>query len=174
MNRVEKQQAIDAIAETLSSANVFYLADTSQLNSTNTSNLRRQCFNKNITMTVVKNKLLLKAMEQIEGKDYSEMYDVLAGPTAIMVSEVGNAPAKLIKDFRKKNDRPILKAAYIEESIYIGDDQLNALCDIKSKEELLGEVIGLLQSPAKNVISALKSSGGTIAGLVKTLSEREN
>lgn len=174
MNRVEKQQAIDAIAETLSSANVFYLADASQLNATNTSNLRRQCFGKNITMTVVKNKLLRKAMEQIEGRDYSEMYDVLAGPTAIMTAEVGNAPAKLIKEFRKKNDRPILKAAYIEESIYIGDDQLNALCDIKSKEELLGEVIGLLQSPAKNVISALKSSGGTIAGLVKTLSEREN
>lgn len=174
MNRVEKQQAIDAIAEKLSSANVFYLADTSQLDASNTSNLRRQCFNKNIQMTVVKNKLLQKAMEQIEGKDYSEMYNVLAGPTAIMISEVGNAPAKLIKDFRKKNERPILKAAYIEESIYIGDDQLDALCDIKSKEELLGEVIGLLQSPAKNVISALKSSGSTIAGLVKTLSEREN
>ncbi|MCB9189275.1 MAG: 50S ribosomal protein L10 [Flavobacteriales bacterium] len=174
MNRVEKQQAIDAIAETLSSANVFYLADASQLDASNTSNLRGLCFNKNIQMTVVKNKLLQKAMEKIEGRDYSEMYSVLAGPTAIMISEVGNAPAKLIKDFRKKNNRPILKAAYIEESIYVGDDQLDALCDIKSKEELLGEVIGLLQSPAKNVISALKSSGGTIAGLVKTLSEREN
>ena len=101
MNRVEKQQAIDAIAETLSSANVFYLADASELDAAKTSNLRRQCFSKNITMTVVKNKLLQKAMEQVEGRDYSEMYDVLAGPTAIMISEVGNAPAKLIKDFRK-------------------------------------------------------------------------
>jgi len=174
MNRVEKQQAIDAIAETLSSANVFYLADASELNASHTSNLRRLCYNKNIQMTVVKNKLLQKAMEKIEGRDYSEMYSVLAGPTAIMISEVGNAPAKLIKDFRKKGNRPILKAAYIEESIYVGDDQLDALCDIKSKEELLGEVIGLLQSPAKNVISALKSGGSTIAGLVKTLSEREN
>lgn len=174
MNREEKQIAIDAIADKLSGANVFYLADTSQLDSEKTSNLRRMCFNKNIEMTVVKNKLLEKALEKIEGRDYSEMYSVLAGPTAIMISEVGNAPAKLIKDFRKKGDRPVLKAAYIEEAIYIGDDQLNNLCDIKSKEELLGEVIGLLQSPAKNVISALKSSGGTIAGLVKTLSEREN
>ncbi len=174
MNRVEKQQAIDAIAETLSDANVFYLADTSSMDASNTSNLRRQCFNKNIKMTVVKNKLLQKAMEKIEGKDYSEMYSVLAGPTAIMIAEVGNAPAKLIKDFRKKNDRPILKAAYIEEAIYIGDDQLDALSNIKSKEELLGEIVALLQSPAKNVVSALKSGGSTIAGLVKTLSEREN
>jgi large subunit ribosomal protein L10 len=174
MNREEKQQAIDAIVEKLSNANVFYLADASSMDAGSTSNLRRQCFGKDISMTVVKNKLLQKAMEKIEGKDYSEMYGVLAGPTAIMISEVGNAPAKLIKEFRKKNDKPVLKAAYIEESIYIGDDQLDALCDIKSKEELLGEVIGLLQSPAKNVISALKSGGGTIAGLVKTLSEREN
>lgn len=174
MNREEKQIAIDSIADKLSGANVFYLADASQLDSEKTSNLRRMCFNKNIEMTVVKNKLLEKALEKIEGRDYSEMYSVLAGPTAIMISEVGNAPAKLIKEFRKKGDRPILKAAYIEEAIYVGDDQLNTLCDIKSKEELLGDVIGLLQSPAKNVISALKSSGGTIAGLVKTLSEREN
>lgn len=174
MNREEKQIAIDAIADKLSGANVFYLADTSQLDSEKTSNLRRMCFSKNIEMTVVKNKLLEKALEKIEGRDYSEMYSVLAGPTAILISEVGNAPARLIKDFRKKGDRPVLKAAYIEEGIYVGDDQLENLCNIKSKEELLGEVIGLLQSPAKNVISALKSSGGTIAGLVKTLSERDN
>lgn len=174
MNREEKQIAIDAIADKLSGANVFYLADTSQLDSEKTSSLRRLCFNKNIEMTVVKNKLLQKALEKIEGRDYSEMYSVLAGPTAILISEVGNAPARLIKDFRKKGDRPVLKAAYIEEAIYVGDNQLENLCNVKSKEEVLGEVIGLLQSPAKNVISALKSSGGTIAGLVKTLSEREN
>ena len=172
MNRVEKQQAIDAIAEKLSSANVFYLADASALDAANTSNLRRQCFNKNIEMTVVKNKLLQKAMEKIEGKDYSEMYDVLAGPTAIMVSEVGNAPAKLIKDFRKKNDKPILKGAYVEEAIFIGDDQLKTLESMKSKDELIGEIIGLLQSPAKNVLSGLKGAGGKLAGIMKTLEER--
>lgn len=174
MNREDKKIAIDAIAEKLSGASVFYLADTSQLNSEKTSALRRLCYNKNISMTVVKNKLLEKALQQIEGKDYSEMYSVLAGPTAILISDVGNAPARLIKDFRKKGDRPILKAAFIEESIYIGDDQLENLCNVKSKEELLGDIVSLLQSPAKNVISALKSSGGKIAGLVKTLSEREN
>ncbi len=111
-------------------------------------------------------------MEKVEGKDLAEMYDVLAGPTAIMFAEVGNAPAKIIKEFRKKNDKPILKAAYVEETVYIGDDQLQTLVDIKSKDEMIGEVIGLLQSPAKNVLSALQSGGGTIAGLVKTLSER--
>jgi large subunit ribosomal protein L10 len=174
MNREDKQKAIEAIADKLNLAKVFYLADTSQLNSEKTSSLRRLCYNKNIEMTVVKNKLLQKALEKIEGRDYSEMYSVLAGPTAILISEVGNAPARLIKDFRKKGDRPVLKAAYIEEAIYVGDNQLENLCNVKSKEEVLGEVIGLLQSPAKNVISALKSSGGTIAGLVKTLSEREN
>ena len=111
-------------------------------------------------------------MEKVEGKDLVELYDVLTGPTAVMFSNVGNAPAKVIKGFRKKHEKPILKGAFIEESVYVGDDQLQALVDIKSKEELIGEVIGLLQSPAKNVISALKSSGGKIAGLVKTLSER--
>jgi large subunit ribosomal protein L10 len=151
---------------------VFYLTDTSGLNAVATANLRRACFNKNIKLQVVKNKLLVKAFEKAEGRDYSQLIDVLNGPTAIMFSEVGNVPAKLIEDFRKKNKKPLLKAAYVEESFYIGDEQLKALTDIKSKEEVLGDVIGLLQSPAKNVISALKSGGNTIAGLVKTLSER--
>jgi large subunit ribosomal protein L10 len=174
MTREEKQIAIDELAERISNAGIFYIADTSEMDAGKTSDLRRACFKNNVQMSVVKNKVLLKALEKVEGKEYSEMYEVLSGPTAVMFSEVGNAPAKLIKEFRKKNAKPILKGAYIEESIYIGDDQLDALCDIKSKEELIGEVIGLLQSPAKNVISALKSSGGTIAGLIKTLSEREN
>ena len=107
-------------------------------------------------------------------KDFKELYDILPGPTAIMLSDVGNLPAKLIKDFRKKSDKPVLKGAFVEESIYIGDDQLNSLVEIKSKEELIGEVIGLLQSPAKNVLSALTSSKGKIAGIVKTLSEKES
>ncbi len=172
MTREEKQNAIEVLTERLSGAGVFYIADTSELDAQATSDLRRACFKSNIEVSVVKNNLLQKAMEKVEGKNFEELYSVLAGPTAIMISEVGNAPAKVIKDFRKKFEKPILKGAYIEESIYIGDDQLQSLVDIKSKEELLGEVIGLLQSPAKNVISALKSGGNTIAGLVKTLSER--
>ena len=112
-------------------------------------------------------------MENVQGKDFTELYDVLPGPTAIMLSETGNLPAKLIKDFRKKNDKPVLKGAFVEETVYVGDEQLNSLVDIKSKDELLGEIVGLLQSPAKNVISALTSGKSTIAGLVKTLSEKE-
>ena len=111
-------------------------------------------------------------MENVQGKDFTELYDILPGPTAIMLSDTGNLPAKLIKDFRKKNDKPVLKGAFVEESIYIGDDQLNLLADIKSKDELIGEVIGLLQSPAKNVISALQSSGSILSGVLKTLSEK--
>lgn len=172
MTREEKHNAIEVLTDRLANSGIFYVADTSELSAEATSLLRRACFKQNVQLSVVKNTLLKKAMEKVEGKDLAEMYDVLAGPTAIMFAEVGNAPAKIIKEFRKKNDKPILKAAYVEESIYIGDDQLQALVDIKSKEEMIGEVIGLLQSPAKNVLSALQSGGGTIAGLVKTLSER--
>jgi large subunit ribosomal protein L10 len=172
MTKTEKNQLIDELAETLSASNVIYLADTSELSAEATSNLRRTCFNKQIQLSVVKNTLLRKALERIEGKDFSELYSVLAGPTSVMLSDTGNAPAKLIKEFRKKNKRPILKAAYVEEMCYVGDDQLQALVDIKSREELIGEVIGLLQSPVRNVLGALQSGGHTVAGLVKTLSER--
>jgi large subunit ribosomal protein L10 len=172
MTKTEKNQLIDELAETLSASNVIYLADTSELSAEATSNLRRTCFNKQIQLSVVKNTLLKKALERIEGKDFSELYSVLAGPTSVMLSDTGNAPAKLIKEFRKKNKRPILKAAYVEEMCYVGDDQLQALVDIKSREELIGEVIGLLQSPVRNVLGALQSGGHTVAGLVKTLSER--
>jgi large subunit ribosomal protein L10 len=120
---------------------------------------------------VVKNTLLMKAMER-SGKNYGELYGSLAGTTAVMFCEVGNVPAKLIKEFRKTGDKPQLKAAFVEECAYLGDNQLDALVAIKSKNELLGDIIGLLQSPAKNVISALQSGGGKIAGIVKTLSER--
>ena len=139
---------------------LFILPTSPILTAVATSSLRRQCFAKNIKLSVVKNTLLKKAMENVQGKDFTELYDILPGPTAIMLSDTGNLPAKLIKDFRKKNDKPVLKGAFVEESIYIGDDQLNLLADIKSKDELIGEVIGLLQSPAKNVISALTSSRG--------------
>jgi large subunit ribosomal protein L10 len=148
------------------------LADISTLNANSTSNLRRACFKAGVKLEVVKNTLLAKAME-ISDKDFGDLSDTLVGNTSIMFSETGNAPAKVIKEFRKKSDRPLLKGAYVEESVYVGDDQLDNLVNIKSKEELLGDIIGLLQSPAKNVISALKSGGNTIAGIVKTLSEKE-
>ena len=173
MTKEQKNEAINQLSEELAGANIFYLADTSELDADSTSKLRRNCFKQDISLKIVKNTLLQKAMEKVEERDFSELYSVLSGPTSIMYSEVGNAPTKIIKEFRKKHDKPVLKAAYIEESIYIGDDKLGSLCDIKSKEELLGEVITLLQSPAKNVVSALQSGKHTIAGLVKTLAERE-
>ncbi len=174
MTKDQKNEAINQLSEELANASVFYLADTSELDADSTSKLRRNCFKSEISLKIVKNTLLQKAMEKVEDKDFSELYGVLAGPTAIMYSEVGNAPAKLIQEFRKKHEKPVLKAAYVEESIYVGDENLSALCDIKSKEELIGEVITLLQSPAKNVVSALQSGKHTIAGLVKALAERES
>jgi large subunit ribosomal protein L10 len=150
----------------------IYLADISGLNAGSTSDLRRACYKANVQLSVVKNTLLTKAMEASD-RDFGELPSVLKGNTSVMYSETGNAPAKVIKNFRKKTEKPLLKGAFIEEAVYIGDDQLDMLVDIKSKEELIGDIIGLLQSPAKNVISALKSGGGTIAGIIKTLSERE-
>jgi large subunit ribosomal protein L10 len=174
MTRDEKNQFIDVLAEKLSNASVVYLADTSALTVENTNKLRRSAFKQGITIEVVKNTLLKKAMEKVEGSDYSEMFDSLAGPTSLITSEVGNAPAKLIQEFRKKHDKPILKAAYIDSAVYIGDDQVSMLAALKSKEELVGEIIGLLQSPIKNVVSSLQSGGNTISGLVKALGERES
>jgi large subunit ribosomal protein L10 len=141
------------------------------LDADTTSNLRRACFKANIRLSVVKNTLLAKAMEASE-KDFGELPEILKGNTSLMFSEVSNAPAKLIKAFRKNSDKPILKGAFIEEAIYVGDNQLDSLVNIKSKEEVIGDIIGLLQSPAKNVISGLKSGGGKLAGIIKTLSER--
>ena len=172
MTREEKQQEIDSIGQVISGSTVLYLSDISGIDAEQSSKLRRLCHGRGIKLRVVKNTLLKKALENAE-RDYEPFYVTLKGNTSIMTSEIGNAPAKLIKEFRKKTDRPILKGAFIDESFYIGDDQLELLADLKSKEELIGEIIGLLQSPAKNVISALKSSGGKLAGIVKTLSERE-
>jgi large subunit ribosomal protein L10 len=173
MTREEKNKVVDGLAEKIQGATHFYLTDISSLDAENTGRLRRQCFENNITLIVAKNTLLKLALERIQG-EYNELYDTLKGNTAIMLTDTGNLPAKLIKDFRKKSDRPVLKGAYVMESIYIGDNQIDALVNIKSREELIGDIVMLLQSPAKNVISALKSSGGKIAGIVKTLSEREN
>lgn len=172
MKKEEKSVVIDSLVEQLANNSHFYLTDISSLNAEKTSDLRRTCFKKNIKMLVVKNSLLKKALERSTEKDYQPLFGSLKGSTAIMFSEVGSDPAKLIKEFRLKNDKPVLKAAFVEESVYIGDDQLDALASIKSKDEVIGEIIGLLQSPAKNVVSALKSGGGKIAGIVKTLSEK--
>ncbi|MEZ4778806.1 MAG: 50S ribosomal protein L10 [Flavobacteriaceae bacterium] len=172
MTREEKSLVIEQLTAQLAENSTIYLADISGLDADATTNLRRACFKAGVKLNVVKNTLLAKAMESSE-KDFGELSSVLKGNTSIMIAEASNAPAKVIKEFRKKSDKPLLKGAFIEEAIYIGDNQLDALVDIKSKEELIGDIIALLQSPAKNVISALKSSGGTIAGIVKTLSERE-
>jgi len=171
MTREEKSRVIEDLTAQLAGTNVIYLADISGLDAETTSNLRRTCFKAGIQLNVVKNTLLEKAMEASEN-NYGDLPTVLAGNTSIMIATNGNAPAKVIKEFRKKSDKPLLKGAFIDQAIFIGDNQLDALVALKSKEEMIGEVIGLLQSPAKNVISALKSGGNTIAGLVKTLSER--
>ena len=171
MTREDKLTVIQDLTSQLSENATIYLADISGLDAETTSNLRRACFKANIRLSVVKNTLLAKAMEASE-KDFGELPEILKGNTSLMFSEVSNAPAKLIKAFRKNSDKPILKGAFIEEAIYVGDNQLDSLVNIKSKEEVIGDIIGLLQSPAKNVISGLKSGGGKLAGIIKTLSER--
>ncbi|HPS63549.1 MAG TPA: 50S ribosomal protein L10 [Bacteroidales bacterium] len=171
MKKEEKDQFIDSLAEQLKEASSFYLTDTSALNADTTSRLRRTCFRKNVQMQVVKNTLLHKAMER-SGKPFEELYPALKGPTSIMFSEVPNDPAKMIKEFRKTAPKPLLKGAYVEECVYLGDSQLDALINIKSKFELIGDLIGLLQSPTQNVISALQSGGNKLSGIVKTLSEK--
>ena len=173
MTREEKSQVIQDWTAQLADTKTIYLADISGLDALTTSNLRRACFKANVQLAVVKNTLLAKAMEASD-KDFGDLPSTLKGNTSLMIAEASNAPAKLIQEFRKKSkDRPLLKGAYVEESVYVGDNQLEALVNIKSREELIGEIIGLLQSPAKNVVSALKSSGGKLAGILKTLSEKE-
>ncbi|CAM4344213.1 50S ribosomal protein L10 [Zobellia laminariae] len=171
MTREEKANVIQDLTSQLGDNATIYLADISGLNATQTSDLRRACFKADVKLAVVKNTLLAKAMEASE-REFGELPGVLKGNTSLMFSEVGNVPAKIIKAFRKKSDKPLLKGAFVEEAVYIGDENLDALVSIKSKEEMIGEVIGLLQSPAKNVISGLKSGGGKLAGILKTLSER--
>ena len=171
MTREEKATVIKDLTAQLAENTTIYLADISGLDALTTSELRRACFKANIKLSVVKNTLLAKAMEASD-KEFGELPEVLTGNTSLMFSETGNAPAKLIKTFRKKAEKPLLKGAFIEEAIFVGDDKLDTLVSIKSKEEVIGDIIGLLQSPAKNVISGLKSGGGKLAGILKTLSER--
>ena len=173
MRREEKDTIINSLAEKLDKYSHFYLTDTTELNAADTSALRRKCFEKEILMVVVKNTLLKRAMDKSE-RDFDELFDVLKGSTSVMFTNTGNVPAKLIKEFRKKHDKPVLKAAYVEESFYIGENELEALVAVKSKDELIGDLIALLQSPAKNLISALQSGSGTIHGVLETLSNREN
>ena len=171
MNKQEKNQMIEILDGMLNENNNFYLADISGLTAEENSALRRLCFKREVSLQVVKNTLLKKAFEKNKS-DFTDLYDVLVGNTSIMQAEAGNAPAKVIQEFRKKNDKPLLKAAHIEESLYIGDENLTALADLKSKDELIGDIITLLQSPAKNVISSLQSGGNKLSGIVKALEER--
>ena len=171
MTKEEKSIAIDEITDILKSNQNIYLADISGLNALQSSSLRRMCFKAGVKLSVVKNTLLEKAMVS-SSNDFGDLKDTLIGNTSIMIAESSSAPAKVIKNFRKKSEKPILKGAMIDEDIYMGDDQLEILFAIKSKEELIGEIIALLQSPAKNVISALKSSGGKLSGIIETLSKK--
>jgi large subunit ribosomal protein L10 len=173
MKKEDKSAIIKQLESTINEYAHFYLADIGGLNAAETSELRRVCYKQDIKLLVVKNTLLQKALDS-SAVDFTEIYGSLKGETSMLLSNIGNAPAKLIKDFSKasKSKKPVLKAAYVEESFYIGENQLDALVSIKSKNELLGELIGLLQSPAKNVVSALQSGGNTIHGVLKTLAER--
>jgi len=172
MKQEEKSLIIDEIAKDLADYPHVYLTDMGGFTVETVNQLRKLCYRRNIKLKVVKNTLLKRAMDQ-SPVDYSEIYPALKGVSSIMLSESGNAPAKLIKEFRTKlRNKPLVKAAFIEECTYFGDEQLDYLCAIKSREELIGDLVGLLQSPARNVISALQSAGGKLAGIVKTLSER--
>ena len=172
MKREDKSQVIASLAEQINNATHLYVADIAGLNAADTSDLRRQCYGSNIKLVVAKNTLFKKALE-VSNKDITGLDGILVGPTSIMFAEVGNAPAKLIKEFRKRSEKPILKGAYVEDEVYIGDNQLESLVSIKSKNELIADVIALLQSPVNTVIGALQSGGNTITGILKTLEEKK-
>jgi large subunit ribosomal protein L10 len=171
MNKEEKYDLVLALTEQMKEFGNFYITDTSDLTVAKVNNIRRKCFESDITMQVAKNSLIKKAMEAAGG-DFTPIYDVLKGSSSILFSKSATAPAKLIKQLRKQGEKPVLKAAYIDSAIFIGDNQIDTLINLKSKEQLIGEIIGLLQSPAKNVVSALQSGGNKLAGIVKTLQER--
>jgi large subunit ribosomal protein L10 len=171
MRKEEKHEVVLALTETIAEYGNFYITDTANLSVAKVNDIRRKCFESGIKMQVAKNKLIRKAMEASEG-DFSEMFDVLKGSSSILFSKTANAPAKLIKQLRRTGDKPLLKAAYIDSSVFIGDNQLDALVNLKSKEQLVADIVALLQSPAKNVISGLQSGKNKLAGIVKTLQER--
>ena len=171
MEKAAKQQTIEDLTAKFNASTNFYLADASNLTVADVNKLRRLCHKQGVEMRVAKNTLIRKALEAT-GKQYDGIMEVLHGPTSVMFSEGASVPAKVIKEFRKSSEKPVLKAAYIDSAIYIGDKSVNELASLKSKEELIGEIIGLLQSPAQNVISALQSGGGKIAGILKTLEQK--
>ena len=171
MRREDKNTIINNLEEQINTYNHFYLADTSELNAADTSMLRKKCFEKNVKLVVVKNTLLRKALDRFDDM-FDDMYKILENSTSIMFYDNGNIPAKLIKEFRKNHEKPLLKGAYVEETIYLGDDQLDILSSIKSKNELIGDVLLLLQSPMRNLMSALQSGGNNLAGVLKTLVDK--
>jgi|TARA_B110000444_G_scaffold8392_1_gene7422 large subunit ribosomal protein L10 len=172
MNKKEKNQLIDVLNKMLEENKNFYLADISGLTAEQSSSLRRMCYKQNVSIQVVKNTLLKKAFDK-NATNFDQLDDVLKGNTSLMFSDSPKAPAKVITDFRKKSEKPILKAAHIEDEFYIGDNNLSILEKLKTKNELIADIIMLLQSPAKNVVSSLQSSSSILSGIVKTLSERK-
>ncbi|TVQ50405.1 MAG: 50S ribosomal protein L10 [Saprospirales bacterium] len=173
MKKEKKVEVVELLKDKFANTPFFYITDASKLTVKEVNQFRTMCFEKGIEMKVVKNTLAKIAMESLDNGDmYAPLFDALKGPTAILFTDTANAPGKILREFRKTSDRPILKAAYIEESIYVGDEQIEALADLKSKEDLLGDVILLLQSPIKNVIGALQSGGNKLSGLLKALEER--
>jgi large subunit ribosomal protein L10 len=172
MKKDEKNQFIDTLAEKLSTVNTFYLADISNMNVETSTRLRRLCFKRNIQLKMVKNSLLKKAFEKTGNETFQEFYGIMKGSTSIMFSEVANDPAKLIAEFRRTSPKPILKGAYVQETIFLGDDQLTSLINLKSKNELVAGIIAMLQAPLQNVMSGLQSGGNKLSGIVKTLSEK--
>ncbi len=173
MNQQEKNKIVEELTSTFNNSDFIYLADSSSMNALDTNKLRREFNKQGVVMRVIKNTLIKRAMEASD-KDFTEMYDTLKGNTAVLISENLKAPAQTIKNFRKKSDRPLLKSAYIDSDVFLGDESLKALSELKSKEDLIGEVIGLLQSPTSNVLSALLSGKNTIGGIVKALQDKNN
>lgn len=173
MIKSEKGELIEELKEVFSQSSFFYVADSSKLPVSEINRFRRICYEKGITVRVLKNTLARKAMESLpEDRNYQGVFESLHGPSTFIFTDVANLPAKLIKEFRKENERPLIKAAYIDSAVYIGDDQIDALAKIKSKEQLLGDLLGLLQSPAQKLVGALNSGGQKIAGVLKTLEDR--
>jgi large subunit ribosomal protein L10 len=172
MRREEKDAIINSLAEKLKEYSHFYLTDTAQLNAADTSDLRRKCFENDIKLIVVKNTLLKRALQMSEG-NFEELYPILKGTTSIMFAQTGNGPAKLIKEFRRQHDKPVFKGAYVQESVFVGEGMLDTLISVKTKQELIGDIILLLQSPARNVVSALQSGGNKLHGVLETLSKKE-
>jgi large subunit ribosomal protein L10 len=172
MRKEDKNKIIDDLVQRISEYKHFYLTDIGSLNAKDTSDLRRLCFEKDIKLMVVKNTMLQKALER-SGHSYEEIYPALKNSTSVMFTHSGNAPAKLIKEFRKTHAKPLLKGAYVEESVYLGEEQLDALFNLKSRDELIGDIILLLQSPMNNVMGALKSGNNILTGVLKTLEEKK-